>query len=121
MNYAEKYDHFFPFFIKVVVNESKVYSFPIISMMHLQKKILLSVIMLRFHFFTAKQGTWVHKYDRGPCNNLWRPGDTIARFYLGESNNANFFSALFSSENHMFVFNNLLWNPYRVRSEFSHR
>ena len=22
--------------------------------------------MLRFHFFTAKQGTWVHKDDRGP-------------------------------------------------------
>ena len=22
--------------------------------------------MLRFHFFTAKQGTWVHKHDRGP-------------------------------------------------------
>ena len=22
--------------------------------------------MLRFHFFTAKQGTWVHKNDRGP-------------------------------------------------------
>ena len=33
--------------------------------MHLQN-ILLSVIMLRFHFFTAKQGTWVHKDDRGP-------------------------------------------------------
>ena len=33
--------------------------------MHLQK-ILLSVIMLRFHFFTSKQGTWVHKDDRGP-------------------------------------------------------
>ena len=34
--------------------------------------------MLRFHFFTAKQGTWVHKYDRDPlapkieeCNK-WR-------------------------------------------------
>ena len=22
--------------------------------------------MLRFHFFAAKQGTWVHKNDRGP-------------------------------------------------------
>ena len=31
-----------------------------------KKKILLSVIMLRFHFFIAKQGTWVHKDDRGP-------------------------------------------------------
>ena len=60
MNYAQKYDLFFPFFIKVVVNKSKAYSFLIISMMHLQK-ILLSVIMRRFHFFTAKQGTWVHK------------------------------------------------------------
>ena len=56
MNYAQKYDFFFPFFIKVVVNKSKAYSFLIIGMMHLQK-ILLSVIMLRFHFFTAKQGT----------------------------------------------------------------
>ena len=65
MNYAQKYDLFFPFFIKVVVNKSKAYSFLIIGMMHLQK-ILLSVIMLRFHFFTAKQGTWVHKDDRGP-------------------------------------------------------
>ena len=38
--------------------------------MHLQK-ILLSVIMLRFNFFfTAKQGTWVHKDDRGPCAPL---------------------------------------------------
>ena len=56
MNYAQKYDLFFPFFIKVVVNKSKAYFFLTIGMMHLQK-ILLSVIMLRFHFFTAKQGT----------------------------------------------------------------
>ena len=65
MNYAQKYDLFFPFFIKVVVNKSEAYSFLIIGIMHLQK-ILLSVIMLRFHFFTAKQGTSVHKDDRGP-------------------------------------------------------
>ena len=65
MNYAQKYDLFFPFFIKVVVNKSKAYSFLIIGIMHLQK-ILLSVIMLRFHFFSAKQGTRVHKDDRGP-------------------------------------------------------
>ena len=56
MNYAQKYDLFFPFFIKVVVNKSKAYSFLIIGMMHLQK-ILLSFMMLLFHFFTAKQGT----------------------------------------------------------------
>ena len=56
MNYAQNYDLFFPFFIKVVVNKSKAYSFLIIGIMHLQK-ILLSVIMLRFYFFTAKQGT----------------------------------------------------------------
>ena len=68
MNYAQKYDLFFPFFIKVVVNKSKAYSFLIIGMMHLQK-ILLSVIMLRFHFFPAKQGTWEHKDDRGPYIN----------------------------------------------------
>ena len=49
MNYAQKDDIFFPFFIKVVVNKSKAYSFLIIGMMHLQK-LLLSVIMLRFHF-----------------------------------------------------------------------
>ena len=60
-----KYDLFFPFFIKVVVNKSKAYSFLIIGMIHLQK-ILLSVILLRIHFFTAKQGTLVHKDDRGP-------------------------------------------------------
>ena len=65
MNYAQKYDLFFPFFLKVVVNKSKAYSFLIIGIMHLQK-ILLSFIILRFHFFTAKQGTWVHKDDRGP-------------------------------------------------------
>ena len=65
MNYAQKYDLFFPFFIKVVVKKSKAYSFLIIGMMHLQK-ILLSVMMLRFHFFTPKQGTSVHKDDRGP-------------------------------------------------------
>ena len=65
MNYAQKYDLFFPFFIKAVVNKSKAYSFLIIGIMHLQK-ILLSVIILRFHFFTSKQGTWVHKDDRGP-------------------------------------------------------
>ena len=65
MNYAQKYDLIFPFFIKVVVNKSKAYSFLIIGMMHLQK-ILLSVIMLQFHFCTAKQGTWVHKDNRGP-------------------------------------------------------
>ena len=56
MNYAQKYYLFFPFFIKAVVNKSKAYSFLIIGIMHLQK-ILLSVIMLRFHFFTSKQGT----------------------------------------------------------------
>ena len=67
MNYAQNYDLFFPFFIKVVFNKSKAYSFLIIGIMHLQK-ILLSVIMLRFYFFTAKQGTWVHNFDRGP---LW--------------------------------------------------
>ena len=38
MNYAQKYYFFFPFFIKVVVNKSKAYSFLIIGMMHLQKK-----------------------------------------------------------------------------------
>ena len=65
MNYAQKYDIFCPFFIKVVDNKSKAYSFLIIGMMHLQI-ILLSVIMLQFQFFTAKQGTWVHKDDRGP-------------------------------------------------------
>ena len=53
MNYAQKYDIFFPFFIKVVVNKSKAYTFLIIGMMHLQK-LSLSVRMLRFHFFTAK-------------------------------------------------------------------
>ena len=57
MIYAQKYDIFFPFSLKVVVNKSKVYSFLIIGVMHLQKNILLSVRMLRFHFFTAKQGT----------------------------------------------------------------
>ena len=65
MNYAQKYDLFFPLFIKVIVNKSKAYSYLIIGMMHLQK-ILLSIIMLRLHFSTAKQGTWVHKNDRGP-------------------------------------------------------
>ena len=39
MSYAQKYDLFFPFFIKVVVNKSKAYSFLIIGMMHLQKNI----------------------------------------------------------------------------------
>ena len=34
MNYAQKYELFFPFFIKVVVNKSKAYSFLIIDMMH---------------------------------------------------------------------------------------
>ena len=38
--------------------------------MHLQK-ILLSVIMLRFYFFTAKQGTSVHNFDRGPLMRLY--------------------------------------------------
>ena len=37
MNYAQKYDLFFPFFIKEVVNKTKAYSFLIIGIMHLQK------------------------------------------------------------------------------------
>ena len=37
MNYAQKYDIFFPFFIKVIVDKSKAYSYLIIGMMHLQK------------------------------------------------------------------------------------
>ena len=35
MNYAQKNDIFFPFFIKVVVNKRQAYSFLIIGMMHL--------------------------------------------------------------------------------------
>ena len=42
MNYAQKYDLFFPYFIKLVVNKSKEYSFLIIGMMHLQKNITFS-------------------------------------------------------------------------------
>ena len=37
MNYAQKYDLFFPFYIKAVANKRKAYSFLIIGMMHLQK------------------------------------------------------------------------------------
>ena len=51
MNYAQKFDLFFPFFNKVVVTKSKAYCLLIIGMMHLQK-ILLSVRMLQFHFFS---------------------------------------------------------------------
>ena len=65
MSYAQKYDIFFPFFIKVVVNKSKAYSFLIIGMMHLQKNITFSY-NAAISFFTAKQGTWAHKDDRGP-------------------------------------------------------
>ena len=78
MNYAQKYYLFFPFFIKIVVNKSKAYSFLIFGMMHLQN-ILLSVKMLRFHFFTAKQGTWVHKDDRGPVSFL-KPVHAVVMF-----------------------------------------
>ena len=42
MNYAQKYDLFFPFFIKLVVNKNKAYSFLIIGMMLLQKNITFS-------------------------------------------------------------------------------
>ena len=42
MNYAQKYDLFFPFLIKVVVNKSKAYSFLIIGMIDLQKNITFS-------------------------------------------------------------------------------
>ena len=81
MNYAQKYDIFLPFFIKLVVNKNKAYSFLIIGMMLLQK-ILLSVKMLRFHFFTAIQGTCVHKYDRGPFVwNPWRLIIQITKLY----------------------------------------
>ena len=59
MNYAQKYDLLFPFFIKVVVNESKAYSFPIIGMMFLQK--IKTLEWCDSIFFTAKQGTYVLK------------------------------------------------------------
>ena len=42
MNSVQKYDIFFPFFIKVVVNKSQAYSFLIIGMMLLQKNITFS-------------------------------------------------------------------------------
>ena len=42
VNNAQKNDLFFPFFIKVVVNKSKAYSFLIIARMHLQKNISFS-------------------------------------------------------------------------------
>ena len=42
MNYAQKYDLFFPFFIKEVVKKSKACSFLIIGMMHLQNNIIFS-------------------------------------------------------------------------------
>ena len=35
MNYAQENDLFFPFFTKVVVNQSQAYSFLIIGMLHL--------------------------------------------------------------------------------------
>ena len=42
MSYAQNYDLFFPFFIKVVFNKSKAYSFLIIGIMHLQQNITFS-------------------------------------------------------------------------------
>ena len=39
MNYAQKYDLFFPFFIKVVANKDNAYYFLIIGMKHIQKNI----------------------------------------------------------------------------------
>ena len=39
MNYAQKRDPLFQFFIKVVVNKIKAYPFLIIGMTHLQKYI----------------------------------------------------------------------------------
>ena len=38
MNFAQKYDLFFPFFIRVGVKKSKTYSFLIIGMMCIYKK-----------------------------------------------------------------------------------
>ena len=52
----KKYDISFPFVVKAVVNKSRAYFFWIIGMIHLQK-IFISIRMLRFHFFTAKQDT----------------------------------------------------------------
>ena len=55
MNYAQKYYLFFPFFIKVVVNKNKAYSFLIIGMKHLQKY-YFQLECCDSIFFTAKQG-----------------------------------------------------------------
>ena len=43
MNYAQKHDLLFRFFIKVVVNKSKAYSFLILFIVHLQKKYYLQL------------------------------------------------------------------------------
>ena len=56
MNYAQKYYPFSHFFIKVAVNKSNAYSFSNCYDAFTQT-IFHSVIMLRFHIFTAKQGT----------------------------------------------------------------
>ena len=47
----DPYDLFLPFFIKVVVNNRKAYSFLIIGIMHLQKSITFSynAAILFFH------------------------------------------------------------------------
>ena len=42
MNYAQKHDLLFPFFIKEVVSKSKAYPFLIIRVMYLQKNITFS-------------------------------------------------------------------------------
>ena len=66
MNYAQKYDLFIPFFIKVVVKKSKAYSFLMGRGYDAFTKIFTFSYNAPIHFFIAKQGTWVHKDDRGP-------------------------------------------------------
>ena len=62
MNYAQKYDIFFLFFFKVVVNKSKGVFFSDNWYDAFTKKIT-SIIMLRFHFFTARALEYIKRTE----------------------------------------------------------
>ena len=63
MNYAQKYDLFFPFFIKVVVNKSKAYSFLIIGMMHLQKNITFFGYFMKEKSRDRQKNSSIRKFE----------------------------------------------------------
>ena len=71
--------------------------------------------MLRFHFFTAKQCTWVHEYDRGPLPSSL---NSIAYFDVRNLKAVEGLFMFFSVSNFIFYFSIWLEEVHQQRRKY---